>query len=327
MATGLPAFLAAFFFPFGLLAMSKTKTSDLRDMSLAKLIQQFADEQKCYDTLIALRWPAGVACPRCGDTSVSTISTRYQWDCNSCRYRFSVTAGTIFDNTKLPLWKWFVAVYLMVESKKGISAAQIARTLEVSYPTAWHLCHRIREAMDDDSDTGRPMLAGIVEVDETWIGGKNIGAGKENRLANKVTVAGALERGGNIRLAVVKDRSKTSLHGFIRNRVSDDAEAIYTDEWVGYWGIGDKNTEHYSVNHRAKEWVVGDVHTNGIESVWSLLKRSIVGSFHKISVKHLDRYLDELEWRFNNRDNPFIFKDTMTRLAHGNPLRYYVLTA
>ena len=259
--------------------------------------------------------------------SVSRITTRDQFDCNSCRYRFSVTSGTIFDNTKLPLWKWFVAVYLMVESKKGMSASQIGRSLDVSYPTAWHLCHRIREAMDDDSDTGRPMLAGIVEVDETWISGYKRGMGQGPYATKKVAVAGAKSRDGMVRLAVVKDRKRTTLHAFIRKHVSDDAEAIYTDEFLSYKGIGDHNTRHETVNHSVKEWVVGDIHTNGVEGVWSLLKRSIVGSFHKVSVKHLDRYLDELEWRFNNRDNPFIFKDTMTRLAHGGPLRYHAITA
>lgn len=299
-------------------------------MNLATLIQHFSDEQKCRETLRDLRWPGGdVCCPRCGDLSVSWISTRDQWDCNGCRYRFSVTSGTIFDNTKLPLWKWFVAVYLMCESKKGISASQIGRTIGVSYPTAWHLCHRIREAMDDDGDAGRPLLTGIVEVDETWVGGYVRGKGKgPANSGNKTAVAGVKSRkDGTVRLAIVQDRSRLSLHGFIRRHVADDAEAIYTDEFISYRGIEDHNTRHETVNHGAKEWVVGDVHTNGVEGVWSLLKRSIVGAFHKVSVKHLDRYLDELEWRFNNRENPFLFRDTIIRLADGRPLRYRALVA
>lgn len=297
-------------------------------MNLATLIQHFSDEQKCKDTLRDLRWPSGVCCPRCGDCSVSWISTREQWDCNGCRYRFSVTSGTIFDNTKLPLWKWFVAVYLMVESKKGISASQVGRTIAVSYPTAWHLCHRIREAMDDDGDDGRPLLAGIVEVDETWIGGRQQGTGSgPYNTTNKVIVAGAKSRDGTIRLEVVQDRTRRTLHGFIHRNVSPDATEIHTDEFLSYRGIGDENTVHRTVNHAAKEWVVGDVHTNGVEGVWSLLKRSIVGTFHKISVKHLDRYLDELEYRFNNRDNPYLFRDVLIRLADGLPLRWTALVA
>jgi transposase-like protein len=200
---------------------------DLANMSLATLIQHFSNEQKCRDTLRDLRWPAGVCCPSCGDTSVSWISTREQWDCNGCRHRFSVTSGTIFDNTKIPLWKWFVAVYLMCESKKGISASQVGRTLAVSYPTAWHLCHRIRGAMDDDGDSGRSMLTGIIEIDETWIGGKTMGKGR-GYTGNKVAVVGAKSRKGTIRLEVVQDRERITLHGFIDRNVSEDADAIYT---------------------------------------------------------------------------------------------------
>lgn len=301
--------------------------SDLSNMNLARLIQEFSDENKCRQILRDLRWPDGVGCPRCGSVSVSTISTRDQWDCNDCRYRFSLTSGTIFDNTKLPLWKWFVAVYLMVESKKGISAAQVGRTLDVSYPTAWHLCHRIREAMDDDDELGRALLRGIVEVDETWVGGHQAGKGQgPYSTTNKSIVVGAVERGGQVRLAVVSDRTRRTLHGFIHSHVSPDAEAIYTDEFLSYRGIGDHNTRHETVNHSAKEWVHGAVHTNAVENVWSPLKRSIVGTFHKVSA-HLDRYLDELEYRFNNRENPYLFRDVLIRLLDGRALRYHALTA
>lgn len=126
---------------------------------------------------------------------------------------------------------------------------------------------------------------------------------------------------------VIQDRERVTLHGFIRDSISDKAEAIFTDEWPAYLGCGDENTRHETVNHSAKQWVVGDVHTNGVEGVWSLLKRSIIGAFHKVSIKHLDRYLDELEWRFNNRDNPNMFKDALMRMAQTDPLRYRALTA
>jgi hypothetical protein len=142
-----------------------------------------------------------------------------------CRYRFSVTSGTIFDNSKLPLWKWFVAIYLMVESKKGISASQIGRTIDVSYPTAWHLCHRIREGMDDDGDAKRPLLSGIVDVDETWFGNKGKGVGRD-RNVNQIVVASAKGRDGTSRLEIVKSCSGATLHGFIRTNVALNAEAI-----------------------------------------------------------------------------------------------------
>jgi transposase-like protein len=178
--------------------------------------------------------------------------------------------------------------------------------------------------MDDDDDTGRPLLAGIVEVDETFIGGREEGVGR-GQSTNKVVVAGAKSRDGQIRLEIVKDRTRGTLHGFIRRNVSPDAEAIHTDDWVSYRGL--TSARHETVNHSEKEWVVGNVHTNGVEGVWSLLKRSIIGAFHKVSVKHLDRYLDELEWRFNGRNNPFLFRDTLIRLADGRPLRWTALVA
>jgi transposase-like protein len=289
------------------------------------LIDRFGDEDTCREYLEKLRWPNGPVCPRCGVTSVSEISTRDQFDCNACRYRFSVTSGTIFDNTKLPLRKWFVAIYLMIESKKGMSANQMKRTLGVSYKTAWYLCHRIREAMGDEQLDG-PTLFGIVEVDETLVGGRRRGVGSGNKIG-KTWVAGAVQRGGKIRLERIPDIRRPTLHGFIRRTVKDECEAIYTDELSSYLGIGDANTRHQSVRHRQEEWVVGDVHTNSVEGVWSLLKWSIVGSFHKISVKHLDRYLEELEWRFNNRENPFMFRDLLLRLIDADALRYQALTA
>lgn len=293
------------------------------------LFDKFGDEDTCREYLEKLRWPGGVCCPRCGDTSVSEITTRDQFDCNGCRYRFSVTSGTIFDNTKLPLRKWFAAIYLMCESKKGISANQIKRTLGLgSYRTAWHLCHRIREAMRDGPLDG-PTLFGIVEVDETFIGGHQKGKGRgPYSTDNKTIVVGAVQREGRIKLERIPDTKRATLDAFIRRTVFSEAEAIFTDEFLSYQGIGERmGIRHGTVHHTADEWVFGDVHTNSVESIWSLFKRSIMGAFHKISVKHLDRYLDELEFRFNNRDNPYLFRDVLVRILTGEALRYETLTA
>jgi transposase-like protein len=247
---------------------------------------------------------------------------RPQYDCNACRYQFSVTSGTIFHDTHLPLSKWFLAIYLMTESKKGMSALQIKRTLCVAYETAWYLCHRIRAAMREiNSD----LLRGVVEVDETYVGGKVRGHGRGYK-GNKAIAIGAVQREGKIRLQVIPNATKAVLHQFIHDNTAPDTEAIYTDEMPAYWGIEDSDTKHKSVNHSAEEWVVGDVHTNGIESVWSLLKRSIIGSYHKVSIKHLDAYLDELEHRFNNRKNEYIFRDTLTKLVTTGRLPYSELT-
>ena len=302
--------------------------SDTANINLMSLMERFGDEDTCREYLEKLRWPSGVGCPRCGDMSVSEITTRDQFDCNSCRYRFSVTSGTIFDNTKLPLRKWFVAMYLMIESKKGISANQMKRTIGISYKSAWHLCHRIREAMTTDRFEG-PTLFGVVEVDETWVGGLQRGKGRgPYSTTNKSIVVGAVQRDGKIRLERIKDTRKATLHDFIKRTVSDEAQAIYTDEFLSYRGVGEAmGMPHDTVQHNLNEWVDGDVHTNSIEGVWGLLKRSIMGAFHKVSVKHLDRYLEELEWRYNNRDNEFMFRDLLERVLDSEALRYRALIA
>ena len=293
--------------------------------NLLTLIDDYSTDTKCRELLEKLRWLKGVACIRCGSLSVSDIETRDQYDCNSCRYRFSVTAGTIMHDSHLPLRKWLIAIYLMCESKKGISALQLKRTIGVAYKTAWYLCHRIREAMGNEPLDG-PTLFGIVEVDETLIGGKTRGMGRAYK-GNKTWVAVAIQRGGGIRLKRVEDVRKDTLHTFIAETVRDEAEAIYTDELKSYVGIADYNTRHETVNHSIDEWVVGDVHTNTIEGVWSLFKRSIIGSFHKVSAKHLDRYLEELEWRYNNRSNDHIFVDTLRRIVNTERLTYERLVA
>jgi len=289
-----------------------------QDMNIIKLIEQYSNEDACHNVLAKLRWADGIECPRCGSKSIRNSYTRDQYDCGSCGYQFSVMTGTIFMDTHLPLQKWFIAVYLMVESKKGISANQMKRTLGVSYKTAWYLCHRIRNAMMTEMDK---KLDGIVEVDETWIGGKKKDVGHGYK-GNKVLAVGAVERNGDIVLQAIKHADRETLHKFIHAHTAPDTEAIYTDEWPAYNGIADKDTRHETVNHSADEWVRGDVHTNSVENIWSLLKRSIVGSYHQVSRKHLDAYLDELEWRFNNRDNPYLFRDTLLKLINADNLTY-----
>ena len=288
--------------------------------NLLTLIDNYNTDAKCRELLELLRWPSGVCCLRCGSLGVTDLESRNQYDCNDCGYRFSVTAGTIMHDSHLPLRKWFIAIYLMCESKKGISANQLKRTLGVAYKTAWYLCHRIREAMGNDPFEG-PTLFGIVEVDETLVGGKTKGKGAAYK-GNKSWVVGAIQRQGGVRLEQIPNVRKATLHNFIHRTVRDQAEAIYTDEFKSYIGIQDDDTRHETVNHSMEEWVRGDVHTNTIEGVWSLFKRSIMGAFHKVSAKHLDRYLEELEWRFTNRDNDHIFVDTLRRIVNTEHLTY-----
>jgi transposase-like protein len=285
----------------------------LQETNLVNLIAKFGgNDDKCRTYLEHLKWPEGPKCDLCG-SKATKIANRPQYDCDSCHYQFSVTAHTIFHDSHLPLWKWFLATYLMVESKKGMSANQLKRTLEISYKTAWYLCHRIRKAM---AEVDAPKLSGTVEIDETWVGGskRNIGGGN---YGNKVMVLGAIQRGGDVRIRIERRNqrpTKRLLHQFVAETTEPNTERIITDSASSYKGIADSDTKHETVNHMAKEWVRGDVHTNTIEGVWSLFKRSIVGSYHQISTKHMDAYLDEFEWRFNQRDNQYLFRDTILRL-------------
>lgn len=295
------------------------------DMNLVSLIAEYGTDDHCRARLVHLRWPKGVKCLRCDTDKTSLISTRELFQCDSCGYQFSATVGTIFHDSHLPLTKWFLATYIMTESKKGISANQLKRMIGVSYKTAWYLCHRIRKAM---VEANPEPLTGTVEVDETYLGGKRRHVGRGN-LDNKTMVLGAIQRGGAVRLQVEKRKkaSKKILHAFINKTVADEAQRIMTDENPGYNGIADEDTTHESVNHSMEEYVRGDVHTNSVESVWSLFKRSIVGSYHQVSVKHLPAYLEEFEWRFNNRQNPYLFRDTLMKLVASSKMEFKELIA
>jgi transposase-like protein len=302
-------------------AKRKQKPEVKQEINLVSLIENFGSEDKCRTFLEEVRWPNGIECPRCKSKSVSHVEDRNQYDCNPCRYQFSVTSGTVLHDTHLPLWKWFLAAYMMIESKKGMSANQIKRTIEVSYKTAWYLCHRIRAAM---TEACTEPMEGVLEADETFVGGKAYGMGS-GYTGNKSTVAGVAERGGRIRLKVIPDRTREALHKFLDDHTDKSKiEALYTDELKSYAGFTDS---HETVIHSLLEWVRGAVHTNSIENVWSLLKRAIIGAYHNVSHKHLDRYLDELEFRFGNRNNPKMFRDTIAQLVATEALSFKQLIA
>ena len=295
---------------------------DDMNMNLVELIKDFADENKCRVYLEALRWPDGVTCPRCESAKVYRIVKRDQFVCDSCSYQFSVTVDTIFHDTHLPLWKWFLATCLLCESKKGISACQIQRSLGVSYKTAWYLCHRIRAAM---LEVAPKPLDGTVEIDETYVGGK---ARRWRPKSEKAVVIGIRKRNGELRLVRAKDATSATIREIIAGHVGEDVEVIMTDESAIYpWALNKLPKEkHKTINH-SKEYAHGDVHTNTVESAFSLLKRGIVGTWHKVSAKHLPAYLDEMCFRFNNRKNPFLFRDTMLKLIDSPNLEYKDLTA
>jgi transposase-like protein len=287
------------------------------ETNLINLIERYGNEEKCRKALEALKWYNGVKCPRCGSKKISRITERNQYDCDKCRYQFSVTAGSIFHDSHLPLWKWFLAVYLMTESKKGISANQLKRSLDISYKTAWYLCHRIRKAIEEA--TNKPKLDGTVEVDETFVGGR-YDERRKRRAWQKQAVLGLLQRDGTFEAKTIPSVSRQILTDIIKKRV-DKKATIMTDELPAYKSLK-KSFNHKRVNHREEEWVRGDVHTNGIENAWSLFKRSVIGSYHKISTKHLDAYLDEFEWRFNGRENPYLFRDTIIRLLNSPKMEF-----
>jgi transposase-like protein len=297
------------------------------DATLLGMMERFGTEDKCRAYLETLRWPEGVMCPRCKNKSVSQIVKRSQYDCNDCRYQFSVKAGTIFNDSHLPLSKWFLVTYLICESRKGMSANQIKRMIGGSYKTAWYLCHRIRSAM---KEVDQPMLDGTVEMDETYVGGRMLGRGSKAAMEAKEVVIGIRQRSGDLRFFHAEDAKSGTLAKYIRENVSTDVEVLITDSYPAYkYAVGD--AEHKTVNHLAKEYVRYEdgacVTTNTIESAFSLLKRGIMGTWHKISAKHLAAYLDEMTFRFNRRKSPYLFQDTLRHMTTASTLTFEKLTS
>jgi transposase-like protein len=291
-------------------------------MDLMKLMEECDTQDECRQILEELRWPDGVKCPRCQSDKISRIRKRFQYDCDSCRYQFSVTAGTIFHDSHLPLPKWFAATYLMCESKKGMSALQLKRTLHTGYQTAWYLCHRIRAAM---METEPKPLGGTVEIDETYVGGKKR---RWRAKAGKQVVIGIRQRNGDLRLIRAADATSATIRGIINKNIGSHVEVIMTDESAIYPFALDKmqKDKHRTINH-TRQYAHGDVHTNTVESAFSLLKRGIVGTWHKVDAKHLPAYLDEMCFRFNNRKNPYLFRDTITKMLLSPNLELKELTA
>jgi transposase-like protein len=293
-----------------------------KELDLCTLIQDFGDDAKCRAYIEKLRWPKGITCPSCKSGKISRIIKRNQFDCDACRYQFSATAGTIFHDTHLPLWKWFLATYLLCESRKGMSANQMKRQLAISYKTAWYLCHRIRAAM---LETAQDKLGGTVEIDETYVGGKKR---RWRPRSEKSVVIGIRQRNGDLRMIRAKDAKSETVKQIIDANVGGHVEVIMTDESAIYpWALDElKKGVHKTINH-SREYAHGDIHTNTVESAFSLLKRGIVGTWHKVSAKHLPAYLDEMCFRFNNRKNDFLFRDTMLKLIGSPNLEYKHLTA
>jgi transposase-like protein len=288
--------------------MAKTKQM----LSAGQFDKLFPNEEACDNYLIANRWPKGVHCPRCGSTKAYPLATmKFKWECPDCReggaYRFSHLVGTIFENTKVDLRDWFKVIHLMLTAKKGISSRQVGRYMGFgSVKTAWYMCHRIRTALQDKEFR---KLMGIVEVDETFIGGKRRNKHKSLRGKGKGTaktvIVGAIERKGSVVTRVLESLSAVDLQQFVRETVSTKVSLLATDEQVAYKSLGEY--PHQTVMHSAGEYVVGAVHTQTIEGFWSIFKRSIVGSYHKVSAKYMPLYIAECQFKYNNRGNANIF--------------------
>lgn len=294
--------------------MAAKRPKAVHQLTSAQFEAMFPDEEHCRAYLIARRWPNGVICPRCGNPKVYALKSGFHWQCEQCAddgYRFSHIAGTIFENTNKPLRDWFKVAHLMLTAKKGISARQLGRFMGFgSVKTAWGMGHKIRTALiEKDMD----KLGGIVEVDETWIGGKDHnkhvskrGKGGKHAPSTKTPIIGAVQRKGNVVTRVLQFISKSDMQKFVRETVSEKVSLLATDEHKGYVGLNDKYP-HEQVRHSARQYVIGVVHTNTIEGFWSIFKRSIVGSFHKVSAKYLPLYIAECQFKYNNRFNDDIF--------------------
>ena len=272
--------------------------------TLQEAIKYFSDEMICIDFVASMRWIDGVAvCPRCQHNETSFLKTRKVWECKNCKKQFSVKVGTIFEGSNVGLDKWICAVWLIVNAKNGVSSYEIHRSIGVTQKTAWFMLHRIRYALQNGTFE---KLSGEVEVDETFIGGKakNMHKAKREKLiqgrgaVGKTAVMGLLERKGNVRAKVIESTDRRTLHGEIKENVETGAN-LFTDEWRGYNGLADEYV-HEVVNHSI-EYVRDNVSTNGIENFWSLLKRTIRGTYVSVEPYHLPKYLDEQVFRFNER--------------------------
>ncbi len=299
-------------------------------MTLLDVTQMFSSDEQCRELLKRLRWPEGVRCPRCKADAIKLATAKELFFCQTCVYQFSVLAGTIFNDSHLPLPIWFMATLLLCEAKKGMSALQLKRTIwgehKGSYKTAWYLFHRIRAAM---KEVDKPMLDGTVEMDETYIGGRKKGNAYKGGNEKEVVI-GIRQRNGNLRFFHAEDAKSGTLAKYIKENVSADVDVIVTDSLHAYQSAV-ADIPHKTVRHTDQEYVRYEdgfcVTTNTVESAFSLLKRGIMGSWHKISAKHLPAYLDEMTFRFNRRKRSDLFIDTLRHMVTADPLTFDELVA
>jgi len=278
-------------------------------LNLSKLAKHFSDETAARELLESMRWPNGPECPICAQTSTVYLMQKMADSvkpgrpgllrCRACKKQFTVTTGTVFEDSHIPISKWLLALYLLAASKKGMSAHQFHRTLGITYKSAWFMAHRLRYAMMEGPLA--ELMQGVVEVDETYIGARNKRGTKRGRPgpdSHKTPVVALVERGGRVRAFPMPRVTAANLNMAITDHVHPDA-MMMTDEFSAYLKLGRKN--HQTVNHGREEYVRGDVYTNTVEGFFSLLKRGITGVYHHVGRGHLNRYCDEFSFRYDHR--------------------------
>lgn len=282
----------------------------MKRYTLRQFLQDFSSERACLEWLSQHRWPNGISCKKCDRiTKHHLVESRKSYSCQECGHHVHPTADTIFHKSSTPLTSWFYGVFLMAQTRCGISAKQLERELGVTYKTAWRMFKLIRSRLTEDNDP----FTGDVEADETYIGGPTRGGKRGRGAEKKVPVFGLVQRQGKVRAVAVSNvKSKTLMPIITENVV--EGSTVHTDEFMVYDALTDRGYDHKRVLHAAKVYVMGDVHTNTIEGFWALIKTGIIGVYHGVSTKHLQSYLNEYAFRYNHRkDETPMFWTVMTR--------------
>ena len=278
----------------------------MKEKSILSIVQRFTSQESCIDYLESIRWPDGPICTHCSSTHIHNRKNSNRHLCRDCNRSFSVTVGTIMHSSKLPLPKWFAAIFLIVNAKKGISSLQLARDLDVNKNTAWYLQKRIREAMSSGSDG---LLRGIVEVDESYVGGSMTNMHKSYKkelgiypggMQHKKPVLGMMQREGNVKIIVIDKADSKTIRPLLDQHIDSSSEVV-TDGFGAYRMLHKTHAKHIKLNHSKGIMVLDKYNTSRLDSFWTTIKRAIVGQYHRVSPEHLQSYLDEIAFKFNNK--------------------------